>query len=245
MNLFKAAPFAIYMFGLLGRMTSMGRNIDRYRAEQNYEEERKWILYAENFWGSNVCEHFGFEIEAEYESSLPEGAVLFVSNHEAYADIVIFVATIKDKQVGFVAKGELEKLPWYGGWIARVRSLFIKRGNARDTLKLFDEGEEWLREGFSLAIFPEGTRAKSGGMASFQRGSLRMALRAEVPIVPVTLKGTWPLFEENGYPVPGRVKFYIHRAIETEGLTKSEQAALSEKIEAVIRGKLTEWEEAI
>ncbi|MDR1271556.1 MAG: 1-acyl-sn-glycerol-3-phosphate acyltransferase [Clostridiales Family XIII bacterium] len=245
MNLFKTVPFAVYMFGLLARMASMGRNIDRCRAEQNYEEEQKWILRAENFWGANICEHFGFEIEAEYEGSLPEGPVLFVSNHEAYADIAIFVATIKDKQVGFVAKGELEKVPWYGGWISRVRSLYIKRGDARATLRLFDEGEEWLREGFSLAIFPEGTRAKTGGMASFQRGSLRMALRTGVPIVPVTLKGTYHLFEEKGYPVPGRVKFYIHRAVETKGLDKSEQAALSEKIEAVIRGKLTEWEEAI
>jgi 1-acyl-sn-glycerol-3-phosphate acyltransferase len=233
------------MYALLGKMVPIAENIDRYKAEGNLEEERRWIREAESFWGMSVCEHYGFEIDAEFAGELPEGPVLFVSNHEAYVDIVMFIAAIRDRAIGFVAKSELGKVPLYGKWIARIRSLLIDRGDARATLRLFDEGERWLREGFSLAIFPEGTRAKMDGMASFQKGSLRMALRTGTPIVPVTLKGTYRLFEEKGYPVPGRVRFHVHPAIETAGLSKVEQNELNERVESIIRGKLTEWEEAI
>jgi 1-acyl-sn-glycerol-3-phosphate acyltransferase len=71
---------------------------------------------------------------------------------------------------------------------------------------------------------------------------LRLGIKAEVPIVPVTLNGTYHLYEEMGYPKAGAtVQFHVHPAIETKGLSKAEANALPDKVEEIIRAKLREF----
>ena len=78
-------------------------------------------------------------------------------------------------------------------------------------------------------------------MTEFKKGSLRLATKSGVPIVPVTLNGTYHVYEKKGYVQPGAVvDFYIHPAIETKDLSKAEQNSLAEKVEATIRTKLEE-----
>jgi 1-acyl-sn-glycerol-3-phosphate acyltransferase len=151
---------------------------------------------------------------------------------------------IKDKQFGFVAKDELTKVPVFAKWIVRIRSLMLLRDDPRVALKVFAEGEDMLQRGFSLVIFPEGTRAKGQGMKPFAKGSLRLALRSGVPIVPVATKGSWECFEQTGYPHPGLIRFHIFPPIETTGLSKADESSLSERVEALIRAKIEEWESA-
>jgi 1-acyl-sn-glycerol-3-phosphate acyltransferase len=117
----------------------------------------------------------------------------------------------------------------------------IERDDARSTLRAFQEGAEWLRQGFSLVIFPEGTRSRSDTMHAFKKGSLRMATQAGVPIVPVSLSGSWRLFEDKGYPVPWTVRFHVHEPIHTSTLTKEAAAELNERVERIIRAKVDEW----
>jgi 1-acyl-sn-glycerol-3-phosphate acyltransferase len=244
MNVFNMLRLGAFILSTLPPIGRHKREMDRARAEGDHAREQEWIRRAENFWGPKVFDHYGVTVDMSGESpeSLPEGGVLFVSNHEGFGDIPLFMVAIKTKQFGFVAKGELYKIPIFNKWIARIRSLMLERDDPRYTLKIFNEGEAWLREGFSLVIFPEGHRAKGKGMQPFQKGSLRMALRAGVPIVPISTKGSWECFENAGYPHPGVIRFHIHPAIETTNITKSEESALSDKIEKIIRDKLTEWE---
>jgi 1-acyl-sn-glycerol-3-phosphate acyltransferase len=145
------------------------------------------------------------------------------------------------KQFGFFAKESLRRIPIFGKWIARVRSLFLMRSDVRSTLEIFKRGEEWLRAGFSFVIYPEGTRSRSERMNRFKKGSLRPAIKAGVPIVPVSIYGTWRLFEEKGYVRKGNVNLCIHPAIETVGLSKAEEAGLSDRVEEIIRSKIDEW----
>jgi 1-acyl-sn-glycerol-3-phosphate acyltransferase len=167
--------------------------------------------------------------------------VLFVSNHQGNADIVVFMAAITMKQHGFVAKQELLKIPYFGKWILRIRSLMIERDDPRSTLRTFKEGEEWLRQGFSLVVFPEGTRSKSDIMGGFKKGSMRMAAQTGVPVVPVSVSGSWRLFEEKGYPQPWTVRFHVHEPVSAAGLSKDEFAAMSDRVESVIKNKVEEW----
>jgi 1-acyl-sn-glycerol-3-phosphate acyltransferase len=117
----------------------------------------------------------------------------------------------------------------------------IERDDPRSTLRAFREGEEWLRQGFSLVIFPEGTRSRSDAMGEFKKGSLRMATQTGLPIVPVSLSGSWRLFEEKGYPQPWTVRFHVHAPILTAGMTKDEIAGLNDRVERTIRAKVDEW----
>ena len=97
----------------------------------------------------------------------------------------------------------LSKIPIFGKWVTRIRGIYIHRGDARASLKTINEGVEYLKQGFSLVIFPEGTRSRSSAMAEFKHGSFKLATKARVPIVPVTLNGGYHTYEETGKVTKG------------------------------------------
>ncbi|MCL2112062.1 MAG: 1-acyl-sn-glycerol-3-phosphate acyltransferase [Clostridiales bacterium] len=241
MNIIRTIRFATFILSTLPPLTKMRRGIDRARAEGRDADEQEWIRLAENDWGPRILSHWGVRIERTDDVAMPAGGALFVSNHEGYGDIPAFMDAVRDKQFGFVAKGELGKLPLFAKWIERIRSLMLLREDPRVAVKVFEEGANWLRRGFSLVIFPEGTRAKGGGMKPFAKGSLRMAFRAGAPIVPVAMQGSWECFEAHGYPRPGVIRFHVFEPIETAGLGKGDEAVVAERVEAMIRAKLEEW----
>ncbi|MDR1796101.1 MAG: 1-acyl-sn-glycerol-3-phosphate acyltransferase [Clostridiales Family XIII bacterium] len=241
MNAWNALRLGAFILTTLLPIQRHRREIDRARAGGEDAREQEWIRLAENDWGPRLFRHWKVRAEVTGEQALPAGGVLFVSNHEGYGDIPLFMVAVPQKQFGFVAKDELSKLPLFNKWIVRIRSLMLVRGDAKEALRVFAEGEDMLRRGFSLVIFPEGHRAKGQGMQAFQKGSLRLALRAQVPIVPVSTKGSWECFEAHGFPTPGVIRFHIHPAVPTEGVAKSEEGALAAKVEGIIRAKLDEW----
>ena len=241
MNAFQTIPFVVFILSTLPPISKQRRDIDLAHKEGRDADEQEAIRLAENYWGPRLLSHWGVRLERTDNTQIPEGGVLFVSNHEGYGDIPAFMCAIKDKQFGFVAKEELAKLPIFAKWIYRIGSIMLERDDPRIALKVFAQGEDMLRRGFSFVIFPEGTRAKGQGMRPFQKGSLRMAFRTGAPIVPVAIHGSWECFEAGGYPRPGTVLFHAFEPIETKDLKKTDDAALSDKIEAMIRAKLEEW----
>ncbi|MDR2771747.1 MAG: 1-acyl-sn-glycerol-3-phosphate acyltransferase [Clostridiales Family XIII bacterium] len=236
-------PFFVWLLAELRHLRVFRRGIAKYRMSGEEELERREILKTTTLWGDEIAQKLRVDLRAEGETELPDGPVVFVSNHESYADIPLLCALIRNKQFGFVSKKELSKLPVFGKWIAEIRSVFIERDDARASLKAIEEGVALLRRGFSLVVFPEGTRSKGGPTGAFKRGSLRLAVKPGVPVVPVTHVGCYKIFEEKGVIRSGmQVRFYIHPPIETAGLSKQEAAALTETAEGIIRAKLAEWE---
>lgn len=243
MNLFRMIGPAAWLLYDLKYLSKYKKAIDYNRRIGNRKEEQKQILNATSSWGPRLVEHFDVDLHVEGLENIPEGPVLFMSNHQGYADIVAFCAAIKTKQFGFVAKKVLGEIPLYGKWISRIRSIFIERDDARGTVKVINDGIELLEEGFSLVIFPEGTRSLSEKMADFKRGSAKLATKAEVPIVPVTLSGSWKVFEEKGYIQRGtKVRVCVHPAIETKGMPRHEENELSDRVEKIVKSKLEEWD---
>jgi 1-acyl-sn-glycerol-3-phosphate acyltransferase len=238
---FKNLRFFSWILWSLFHIRKFGAEADRCRVAGDFRGEREAILKASSWWGAKITQKFGADIRAEGLERIPAEPALFVSNHQAYGDIFVFLALFRKRQIGFVAKQNLGKLPFFGRWIRRIRSVFLVQGDPRAAVEVFREGEEYLREGFSLVIFPEGTRYLGDGMASFKKGSLRLALRTGVPVVPVTIRGSWHLYEEKGYIRPHTVNFYVHPPIETASLTKEEAAGLAERVEGIVRSKLDEW----
>lgn len=217
--------------------------IKKYRDSGEYEKEREEILNSTTTWGRGIMKKYKISLNVSGLENIPDGPVLFVSNHQGYADIPVYCAILTMKQIGFVAKVSLGKIPVFGTWIRDIRSVFIERDDARSSLKTMEEGIELLKKGFSLVIYPEGRRSRGPQMAEFKKGSLRLATKSGVPIVPVTLNGTYHVYEKKGYVQPGAVvDFHIHPAIETKDLSKAEQNSLAEKVEATIRIKLEEMQ---
>lgn len=248
MKIFKNIPAAVKLYSNLRYLTKHKKNIEKYRAEGNFEKEREYIRLAEYEWANRLLEDFSMDLHVHGEENLPkEGPVVFIGNHQGYADIVAFCASLaKYIQYGYVAKNELEKVPLYGAWIKRIRSVLIKRDDPRESLKTIEEGIELINNGFSMLIFPEGTRSKSAEMGEFKRGAFKLATKPGVPIVPVTIMGSWRAIEENGVVTPTRLDVMVHPAIPTAGLDRKAEKQLTSDVEAIVREgleKLTKIQE--
>jgi 1-acyl-sn-glycerol-3-phosphate acyltransferase len=238
MKIISNIPFALWFLTLLHTLRPLRKSIHRHVEAGDVLSERKDIRKAEDLFGDFLVKKAGIRLETNGQENVPEGPVVFVSNHQSYWDIPIFFAAVKSKPFGFVAKASLRKIPGFGNWIKDVRSVFIQREDARAALRAIDEGIGLLQQGFSLVIFPEGTRSRSGKMREFKKGSLRLATKAGVPVVPVTLDGTYRAFEETGKISPATIRVIIHKAIETKELSKREAGELAEVVEQIIGKQL-------
>lgn len=136
----------------------------------------------------------GAHIEVKGTENIPQGAVLFVSNHRSYFDVLV-MHTTSTKRPGFVSKAEMNKLPLLNWWMRNICCLFLDRDDMRSGVQMIKDGTELLRNGHSMVICPEGTRNQKKEMLPFREGSLKMAEKADCPVVPVTLIDTDQLLE--------------------------------------------------
>ena len=235
MKIFRNLPAFAKLVYCLKYFNPYKKGIQAARAKGDDEEERRQILAATTSWGPMVMDMFGCKVNVEGFDNLPdEGPVVLVGNHQGYADIAACFAAFTKFQFGFVAKEELSKIPLYGSWMPRIRSLFIKRNDPRASLQTIKDGVELLQRGFSLVIFPEGTRAKCSTPGPFMKGSLKLATKAEVPIVPFSLDGTYKMYEETGLIRPADINIIIHEPIPTAGLSRQEERDLGDRIEKIV-----------
>lgn len=160
-------------------------------------------------WSRTFMALTGSEVEVKGGHHIPEGPVLFASNHEGNFDIPVLIGAI-DKPFGFIAKVETKKVPILRSWMEMINCVFLDRSNREKAAMSIMSGAELLKKGHSLVIFPEGTRSKGGPIGLFKAGGFRLAVESGVPIVPVSIEGTADVFEKNGRLVkPARIKLTI------------------------------------
>ena len=227
-------PVIQFLFSLRPQKVHM-KAIRAARASGDLEEERRCILNATSSWGTDIMRRLGSRIHVYGEENIPEeGPVVMVGNHQGYADIFTYFAVFHKYQFAFVAKQELSKLPFFGKFITEIRSVLIDRDNKRGQLDAITEGIELIEQGFSLVIFPEGTRSLGGDPHPFMRGSLKLATKPGVPIVPVSIEGTYKMMEQDGYFHGADVYIKIHEPIPTAGISRKEEKELAAHLEKLI-----------
>jgi len=125
-----------------------------------------------------------------------KGGFVLASNHASYYDPVLLAAANTVRQVHFMAKEELFKVPIFGRLILSLGALPIKRGGAdRNLFRTF--GELLKSRDIALVVFPEGTRTHDGKLGPAKRGVGALCLAAGVPVVPTFIRGSfavWPRF---------------------------------------------------
>ncbi len=123
-------------------------------------------------------------------------AVLYVSNHRSYFDILIGYTSVPNL-TGFVAKKEMAHIPFISWWMRFINCLFLDRDNVREGLKTILEGVELIKKGYSVFISPEGTRNQNKEMLPFKEGSLKIAEKTGCAIIPVSINNTDNIFENH------------------------------------------------
>lgn len=113
---------------------------------------------------------------------------VIVANHQSIADIILLYQT--RMQFKWVANEYLFKLPVIGLSMLITRHIKLRKGKLGSIKKAYQEASEWLRRGMSIMLFPEGTRSNGYGLKEFQNGAFKLAIKEQVPILPISIKGT-------------------------------------------------------
>lgn len=178
----------------------------------------------------------GAKVEVTGLDNIPEEPCLYVGNHSSYYDIMVAESVIPSG-TGFVAKDSLKKIPLLASWMDLIHCLFLNRDNAREGLKTILLGADYLKAGYSMFIFPEGTRSRDGQLGPFKGGSMKMAQKADVPVVPVAISGSDAIFERNeGLRVmPGTVKISFGTPFRISELSKEDRKNAGELARSAIQ----------
>ena len=126
-------------------------------------------------------------------------AVLYIINHRSVFDILMMYMFVPGP-TGFIGKLSLRKIPVLNLWLIRLHGLFLDREDIRQGLKTILAAIEEIRNGISIAIFPEGTRGKDPdetALLPFHEGSFKVSTKTGCPIVPVAICGTSSIFEDH------------------------------------------------
>ncbi len=191
-------------------------------------------------WAQFVFKACKSDVLVEGLEKLPkEKAVVFVANHQGMMDIPLLYG-YTGKPMAFVAKAELAKIPLLSDWMRLLECTFIERKSPRKSMQAIHDAAANVSKGYSQVIFPEGTRSKGGPHNEFKAGSFKLAFMSKSPIVPVTIDGTWKIYEDKKKLVPAKVKMIIHDPIETEGLSREKQAEIPPLVEKIVCEPLKE-----
>ena len=159
---------------------------------------------------------------------------VFASNHLSYYDTPLLFASLPF-QFRILAKAPLWKIPFIGWYLQRSGQVPIDQSSARAGVASLMRGVKTLQAGLPLLIFPEGGRAATGQLQPMVAGAAWMAIKAQVPLVPVTLVGTYELLPIHTYALrPRSLKLVIGEPLSTEGLATRDADVLTGRLRAVI-----------
>jgi len=203
---------------------------------QGKEAERDACAHAiARNWAQSGLAMNGSSIHVTGIEHVPEtGGLLFVANHQSNFDIPILVGHVP-REKGFIAKLELLKVPSFGRWMKYIGCIFIDRNDARQSLETINEAAERIKAGHSLVIFPEGTRSADGTVGAFKAGSLRLAMKSGVPIVPITISGSKDIMPKGSSIIKSAsVEVIISPPLMPEEFKGMDSRQIAEKVRNII-----------
>ena len=186
-------------------------------------------------WSRSLVSAAGIDLRVEGTETIDRAQrYVLVSNHYSYFDIpCVFVAI--PQPIRFMAKVSLFKIPIFGWAIGRAGFIPIDRKNRRTAVKSFDLAARRIRKGNTIVVFPEEGRSREREMRPFQRGGFLLALRSELPLLPIAIDGTFDVYSAHSRWVrPGPVTIRVGTPIPTAGLTVRDKERLLEESRAQI-----------
>lgn len=159
---------------------------------------------------------------------------VYASNHLSYYDTPVLFAKLPF-QFRIMAKQSLWKVPFIGWYLNRSGQVPIDQSTARNTIASLNRCIQTLKHDIPMVIFPEGGRTRTGKPQPFVSGAAYIAIKAQAPIVPVTLVGTYELLPMHTYHLhPRPLSIIIGDPIPTVGLTSRDADALTEQVLSII-----------
>jgi len=187
----------------------------------------------------------GIRVSSEDRNNIVAGKTyLFLSNHQGNLDGPVLCHAIPRNWKAIIKK-EMMSLPLLSLVLKQVQFVPIERMNPKKAHQGIELGARLLAEGNSFITFPEGTRSRNGRLGTFKKGAFIMAIKAQVPIIPVTIIGSAAIQPPGSYAIhPGLIRVIFHDPIPTEGMDLEDRDRLIELTRQAIASKLPELKQS-
>jgi 1-acyl-sn-glycerol-3-phosphate acyltransferase len=188
------------------------------------------------FWARAVVRGAGCSITVRgMENLRSQPVAVYASNHTSYMDTPVIFAALPF-QFRILAKKELWPIAFIGWYLGRSGQIPIDTANPHATMSSLSVGVKALRAGMPLFVFPEGGRTETGELKTFLSGASYLAIRAQVPLVPIALTGVYHLLPiHTRHLFPGRLTVSVGEPIDTKGMTVRQTEELNAQLRAAIK----------
>ena len=165
---------------------------------------------------------------------LPEKSAILVVNHSSYLDSLVITAAVPGR-LSFVAKEELSRQWVAGSFLRRLGTLFARRTMASGGVEDTEHQREAARAGERIVSFPEGTLTRMPGLLDFRLGAFLVAAQTDLPVIPVTLRGTRSILRGGQwFPRRGSVVVHIGEPVLPDGNDFTAAVGLRDKVRSVM-----------
>jgi 1-acyl-sn-glycerol-3-phosphate acyltransferase len=182
---------------------------------------------AQYWWGVCLNKAAGVKLVVHGGDSLPPGSPrVFVANHVSWFDIPVLLQALP--RYSFLAKRELEKVPFFGMAARAAGVIYIDRENLKAAFGAYDDAASKIRSGKSVLVYPEGTRGSSYALRPFKKGPFVLAISSGAPIVPVVVYGTIAVNPRGAFTAHSAT-VHVHQLepVRTDGLTYEDRDRLA------------------
>jgi len=180
----------------------------------------------------------GIRLDVRGRDDLPPGPSLFLANHQSYSDPPALVACVP-RDARLILKRELRKLPLLGLIMELGGFVFIDRKDRGQSIEGMRKAVKQLQQGESFLIYPEGTRTRTGELGPFKKGPFVMAIESGVPIIPVSVIGSYEIMPPDRFSIKsGTITIIFHAPIQTVGLSAADREQLSNQVREIIQRDL-------
>jgi 1-acyl-sn-glycerol-3-phosphate acyltransferase len=193
-----------------------------------------------SLWGWSILRvGAGIRVAVSERAPLdPSQPYVFVCNHQNSLDILALAAALP-YPFGFLAKIELNKVPFLGLAMRNSATVFIDRSDPRASVESLRQAGERIRAGTSVLVFSEGARSHGPQLQPLKKGAFMVAVEAGVPVVPVTILDAHRLLDEKRMVIrPGTLHMVVGTPISMAGRHRRDIPAVMAEVEAQMQAAL-------
>lgn len=198
--------------------------------------------YTPHIWAKLWCILMFVKVEIRGRENIDKNtSYVFIANHQGAYDIFLIYGYLNHK-FKWMMKKSLEKIPFVGYACKSSKHIMVDRSSATAIQKSMEEARLILKDGISLVVFPEGSRTPDGKMKSFKRGAFMIANEFGLPLVPLTIDGSYDVMKKTSRTInPGKIILTIHKPlapVEKSENSKEKMKALMKESAEVIKSAL-------
>ncbi len=202
-----------------------------------------WGYYPGKWWAQFIIRILLLPVKVEGRENLVKGqSYVFVANHQGAFDIFLIYGFLC-RNFKWMMKRQLRQMPFVGKACESAHHIFVDKRGASKIRETYDRARQTLQGGMSLVVFPEGARSFTGHMGVFKRGAFMLADDIELPVVPLTINGSFdimPRTRDMKWVVWHPLRLTIHKPIQPVGKGTDNIKYLEEESYKVVMGGLEE-----